>query len=78
LITKENYIEIGKVECTECKASLDWDTVDDAIRKYGLIALGRESTGLGYFGYTCPHCIKTNLHETDRESWLINSEMTPG
>ena len=65
LITKENYLEIGKVECNECKAVLDWNTVDEAIRKYGLIALHKESTGLGYFGYTCPHCIKTSLHETN-------------
>ena len=67
LITKENYLEIGHVECNECKASLDWDTVDDAIRKHGLITLFRESDESAYFGYTCPHCIKTSLHETDKE-----------
>jgi len=66
LITKDNYIEIGHVECTECSASLDWHTVDDAMKKSGLIALANKK-GLGYFGFTCSKCKKTTLHETDIE-----------
>ena len=77
MITKENYIELGQVECTECKTALDWNAVDDAIRKYGLIALHRESDGSGYFGYTCPHCIKTNLHKTNKEflQFLVDGDL---
>ena len=73
-----NYIEIGHVECTECNTSLDWDAVDDAIRKYGLIALYQESTCSAYFGYTCPHCIKTSLHETDENflRFLISGDLS--
>ena len=78
LITKKNYLEIGQVECNECKALLDWNTVDDAIGKYGLIALHKESTGSGYFGYTCPHCIKTSLHETNKGflQFLLSGHLT--
>lgn len=47
MITEDNYIEIGQVECSECSASLDWHTVDDAMKKSGLIALANKK-GLGY------------------------------
>ena len=46
MITEDNYIEIGQVECSECSASLDWHTVDDAMKKSGLIALANKK-GLG-------------------------------
>lgn len=71
MITKENYIEISQVECTECGTALDWNTVDDAIREYGLIVLHRNSDNTGYFGYTCPNCIKTTLHKTDEKFLLF-------
>ena len=64
MITKENYIEIGQVECTECKTVLDWNAVDDAMRKAGVVALINKKS-LGYFGFTCPKCKKTTLHKTD-------------
>lgn len=78
MITKDNYIEIGQVECSECKTALDWNAVDDAIRKYGLIALHRESDGSGYFGYTCPHCIRVGLHKTNEGflKFLITGDLT--
>jgi len=66
LITEDNYIEIGQVECTECKAVLDWNAVDYAMKKHGVIALINKKD-LGYFGFTCSKCKKTTLHKTDIE-----------
>ncbi|ACN15182.1 sigma-54 dependent two component DNA-binding response regulator (Fis family protein) [Desulforapulum autotrophicum HRM2] len=64
MITKDNYLEIGHVNCTECKTALDWNAVDSAAREYGLVTLVKRDGG-GYFGITCPLCLKTTLHQAD-------------
>jgi len=81
MITKENYIEIGGVDCTECKSFLDWDLVDSAMKSYGLIALTNDPGEIPHlynsnwkishdnyffkFGFSCPKCKKTIFFDCD-------------
>ncbi len=64
MITLDTHRREKGVHCTECKKILNWETLSNAIKLYGLIVLVRKDAG--YFGITCPKCIKTIIYETDR------------
>ena len=78
-----NKVEIGsKCIHKDCEQEFNFSNFQLAVCLYGVFFLVRESTqkeknGKGYIGFTCPKCLRTNIHaHSYNDIFKIKSELS--